>query len=199
MVPFPTCLATKNPKKAEEWQRIALQLAGGQAPTFTVLGKKPKLLELQGDPILIAVHKAVDAAAFLGQRLLIEDISYGFDALGGFPGPLYGPVSDAIGVEGVLKLIEGNVNRGVKVTMTIAFPSEDGQVCVVYHELHGSAPMECQGSKDFGWDCIFIPDGYSQTFAQMPPADKDALMRGHAIGKLLKNEWQTYPRDWRGE
>ena len=41
-----------------------------------------------------------------------------------------------------------------------------------------------KGSKDFQWDCVFIPDGYSQTFAEMGDRKNSISMRKIAFDKF---------------
>jgi XTP/dITP diphosphohydrolase len=37
------------------------------------------------------------------------------------------------------------------------------------------------GSKDFQWDCVFVPNGYSETFAQMGDRKNEISMRRKAL------------------
>jgi XTP/dITP diphosphohydrolase len=46
----------------------------------------------------------------------------------------------------------------------------------------GTIAPEPRGSAGFGYDPVFIPDGYDRTFAELPPGEKDALShRGRAL------------------
>ncbi|MFB9241332.1 non-canonical purine NTP pyrophosphatase [Massilia antarctica] len=43
--------------------------------------------------------------------------------------------------------------------------------------IDGSVPRNPAGPSDFQWDCVFIPDGYTQTFAEMGAAKDEISMR----------------------
>ncbi len=57
-----------------------------------------------------------------------------------------------------------------------------------YHQFYGqnvgSIAHEIRGSNGFGFDVIFIPNGYTETFAQMSPEEKNKISRR---AKALKN------------
>ena len=51
--------------------------------------------------------------------------------------------------------------------------------------MDGQLVFPGRGDRGFGYDPIFIPDGYSLTFGEMDPAEKDALShRARAFEKL---------------
>ena len=56
---------------------------------------------------------------------------------------------------------------------------------VVQGEVHGTLTFPPRGDRGFGYDPIFIPNGYDQTFGEMEPAAKDAMShRAVAFEKL---------------
>jgi XTP/dITP diphosphohydrolase len=57
---------------------------------------------------------------------------------------------------------------------------------VVRGEWSGTIAREPRGDGGFGYDPVFIPDGYDRTAAELSPADKDAIShRGRALGLLV--------------
>jgi XTP/dITP diphosphohydrolase len=51
--------------------------------------------------------------------------------------------------------------------------------------LEGSLATAPRGTNGFGYDPIFVPDGYEITTAEMDPADKDKIShRGRALRHL---------------
>jgi XTP/dITP diphosphohydrolase len=53
-------------------------------------------------------------------------------------------------------------------------------------EVHGKISSEPRGSRDFQWDCIFIPDGEKLTFAEMGEKKNDISMRRRALEKFAE-------------
>lgn len=192
---FPLKLATTNIRKAEEWNAILRALVRNGAPQVSVLHDKVQMVELQSmDPVEVAVTKALSACQYFQSPLLVEDVSYGFDALGGFPGPLYAYAERALGLDGILRMIEGDKSRKVTVTQTIAFAdSGRSDVYVVKHVVTGKAPMMKRGSNGFGFDPIFCPGNLNVTYAEMGAEQKNATsMRRLAIEKLLEGDWEKH-------
>ncbi|HVW66293.1 MAG TPA: non-canonical purine NTP pyrophosphatase [Candidatus Peribacteraceae bacterium] len=204
-------MATTNEGKAREWNEISRALASGAAPQFTCVEEKSPLLEIQDiDPVQVALVKAWHAAKVYKKPVLIEDVSFGIDALGGFPGALYAPVEKGFKPKGILDMALQGCNLQVAstedsvillrnppratVTEVIAFLNNDGTtVSVVKVEVHGSMPPTPRGTGGFGFDPIFIPDGPNLTYAEMSPEQKNACsMRFMAIRKLLAGDSETH-------
>jgi XTP/dITP diphosphohydrolase len=63
----------------------------------------------------------------------------------------------------------------------------DGEEHVVEGVLRGSLTTEPRGKNGFGYDPIFVPEGYTQTTAEMSPEEKNAIShRGVAFRALAK-------------
>jgi len=53
--------------------------------------------------------------------------------------------------------------------------------------VNGSITTEKRGNSGFGYDPIFMPDGYNKTFGEMPEKDKNKIShRANAFAKLMK-------------
>jgi XTP/dITP diphosphohydrolase len=188
----PLTLETTNAGKQREWNEIIAALRGKGAPQIEIVASKIPLVEIQSlDPVEVAVTKALSAYKKRRDPVLVEDVSFGFDQLKGFPGPLYAPTEKALGLGGILKLADQTNDRRATVKMTIAF-GEIGfcNVYLVEATLHGVVPREARGTNGFGFDPIFQPDGYNKTLAEMTAEEKNAMsMRRVAIEKLLNQDW----------
>jgi XTP/dITP diphosphohydrolase len=68
--------------------------------------------------------------------------------------------------------------------LCLAWP--DGHDEVVEAKVTGTLVREPSGSHGFGYDPIFVPDGYDQTFGQMEPTQKNALSHRTRAFTLLK-------------
>jgi XTP/dITP diphosphohydrolase len=51
---------------------------------------------------------------------------------------------------------------------------------------NGSLSLEPRGTNGFGWDAIFIPEGYTRTFGEMTAAEKDARSHRRKAWELLR-------------
>jgi XTP/dITP diphosphohydrolase len=85
----------------------------------------------------------------------------------------------------VLKKLEGNNNRRARFKTVISL-MQDGQNHIFEGTIEGTINTELSGSKGFGYDPIFQPDGYEITFAEMDMAEKNKIShRAIALGKMM--------------
>ncbi len=67
--------------------------------------------------------------------------------------------------------------------LAVAWP--DGPCVVVEGRIEGTLSFPMRGTKGFGYDPIFVPEGHTLTFGEMEPAAKDAIShRSRAFAKL---------------
>jgi len=144
-------------------------------------------VEIQADdPELIAEYslKVLD----VDMPILIEDAGLYIDKYYGFPGPYSSYALRTIDNEGILKLMEGETERGARYLSAVAF--RDGDTSVTFTgEVVGRIAMEMRGTNGFGYDPIFTPDeGDGRTFGEMSAAEKARIShRARAFRKL--GEW----------
>ena len=69
-------------------------------------------------------------------------------------------------------------------TLCLAWP--DGHDEIFRGDAPGHLVWPLRGDLGFGFDPMFVPDGYEQTFAEMPAADKHAISHRAAAFKLLQ-------------
>ncbi len=74
----------------------------------------------------------------------------------------------------VLQRMKGKVNRKARFRTVIALV-ENGILSVYNGEIKGIIISEKRGDKGFGYDPIFIPDGYHSTFAEMTLEEKNRI------------------------
>jgi len=182
--------ATHNPGKAKE---LAALLDG----RFEVLAAGalglPEPDETETTFVGNALLKARHAADLSGQIALADDSGLSVAALDGAPG-IYsarwaGPGKDfALAMDKVAERIEetGSEDRSAWFTcaLAVAWPN-GGPAVVVQGEVHGTLTFPPRGDRGFGYDPIFVPAGFDQTFGEMEPAAKDAMShRAVAFAKL---------------
>jgi inosine triphosphate pyrophosphatase len=142
-----------------------------------------ELPEIQGlDPHKILAAKLLEARKHYGNEYIVEDTSLYFDGMNGLPGPLIKWFVEALGLEGLATLAAGYTGKAVAKTL-IGYADERGAVEFFEGEMHGTiVPPRGEG---YGWDAIFVPDGYDKTLAELGVEEKNALsMRAKAAQKL---------------
>jgi non-canonical purine NTP pyrophosphatase (RdgB/HAM1 family) len=168
---------TGNPNKVREASEI-LEL------TFESV-KVDGLLEIQSPDIDTVVrHKAEQAYSILECPVMVEDSGLVFHAWNGLPGALVKWFEEMVSCDGMLKMLEGFNDRGA--TAICCFALYDGkEIKVAQGEVSGTLSNTIRGSNGFGWDVIFIPEGYEQTYGEMRAKEKNAIShRKIALDKL---------------
>jgi len=132
-------------------------------------------VEVQHDDVAVVAEKAAEfLCARYGDYVVVEDTGLYIDALGGFPGPYAEYVYRTIGLAGVLKLLEGVVNRAAVFKCAAAI-CVGGGVKVFIGETRGRIAHTPRGTGGFGYDPIFIPEGEERTYAELGAEVKNAI------------------------
>lgn len=189
-------VASRNPKKAAELMRILEGLPFDVTP----LSEYPDMPETEETGATFAENarlKAVAAARFTGELALADDSGLEVDALGGAPGVfsaryagVEGPGKDAANNALLLERLAAvpPERRTARFVCAVAVADPQGVLWEGEGVVHGRIAAEPRGGPDaFGYDPLFVPDGYDRTFAEMAPAEKDALShRGRALALARK-------------
>lgn len=175
----PLIFVSSNPNKAIEVERIL------RVPLLRVSLTLP---EIQAATVEEVTRYKLEVARTKGySRLVVEDVSLGFTELGNFPGPY------------VKWLLESAGGRGLgAISYSLREPRALAQCCVGYWdgaethifvgEVSGQILVQPRGEQNFGWDAWFLPDGAEKTFAEMSPAEKDAVShRARAYHQLAQH------------
>lgn len=118
-----------------------------------------------------------------------DDTGLEVDALNGAPGVYSARYAGEDGnaennINKLLGEMEGQSNRKARFVTAIALIL-NGKEYLFEGEVRGIISPERRGEKGFGYDPVFIPDGYSQSFAEMDPAEKNSIShRGRALEKM---------------
>jgi len=182
-------LATHNPGKAPE---IAALLDGRfEIVTAGRLGL-PEPDETESTFVGNALLKARHAADRSGLPALADDSGLSVKALDGAPGIFSarwaGPSKDFVAaMQNVESRLEetGSDDRAAWFTSALAVAWPNGPAVVVEGRVDGTLVFPGRGTRGFGYDPIFLPEGESLTFGEMEPAAKDAMShRARAFAKL---------------
>jgi len=120
----------------------------------------------------VAAHKAKQAYEVVKRPVFVEDVSLGFEALGGLPGPFVKFFLTAEnGLEGLCRMLDGFESRRAYGECVFAY--YDGEQLEVFRGgIEGLIPQHPKGKNGFGWDPIFCPDGYDgRTRAELSEAE----------------------------
>jgi XTP/dITP diphosphohydrolase len=189
-------LATLNPHKVTELSRILDGDGGpGAGVSLTSLAEfpcAPDVAETGATFADNALLKARAIAAFTGLPAVADDSGICADALNGMPGVLSARWSGRHGDDQAnLDLLLAQLadipdeRRGAEFRCAAALVQPGGAEQVTEGVLRGRLIRARRGTGGFGYDPIFIPDGGTQTTAELSPADKDAIShRGRAFRAL---------------
>jgi XTP/dITP diphosphohydrolase len=185
-------LASRNAKKLAEMQRIVVPLL----PDLEVIGldavppydEVPETGATFADNALI---KAREGLKHTGLPTVADDSGLTVDALNGMPGVLSARWCGRHGDdEANLQLLLGQLadtpdeRLGASFVCAVAFVDGEREL-VVGGRVQGHLIREKRGTNGFGYDPIFVPDGYEVTSAELPSEEKDAIShRGRALREL---------------
>lgn len=135
-----------------------------------------------------ALLKAKTIFEKTNKNIFADDSGLVIDALDGAPGVYSaryaGTGKDADNVAKALKELEGKTNRKAYF-ISIFCLILNGKEYFFEGKVNGTISTEIRGEDGFGYDPIFIPDGYSKSFAQMTAEEKNNIShRGLAVKKL---------------
>jgi XTP/dITP diphosphohydrolase len=184
-------IATRNRKKIEELLRIMADLP----VSLRSLDDFPRCPEVEEDAGTFegnALKKARAVAAHAGLPAMSDDSGLVVDALGGSPG-VYSAryagdgAGDQENLEKLLRELRGvpREKRTGRFVCSIALAYPDGSAETFAGTVEGMIGEVARGRQGFGYDPVFFPEGHGRTFAEMSPAEKDAMShRGRALAKL---------------
>ncbi len=144
-------------------------------------------IEIQSNDLEeIAVYSAIENYKTLRKPLMVEDAGLFVEALNGFPGPYSSYVYKTIGVNGILKLLEGVSDRRAYFMSVVAIIAEPFFI-VEKGIVKGEISFTPRGTGGFGFDPIFIPKGSMKTFAEMDISEKNKYShRAQAVSKAFE-------------
>ena len=141
-----------------------------------------------------AVKKAVELARATGLWALADDSGLEVAALGNAPGVYSAryagePCNHASNNAKLLRELSGKADRSARFRCVAALSDPSGRVETVSGACPGRIIEKLRGAQGFGYDPLFVPDGFDRTFAEMGSEQKNRLShRGRAM-TLAKERW----------
>ena len=180
-------IMTNNAHKIKEIKEI-LDLDGLKIVSYRDVFKDP--IDVVEDGVTFeenAIKKVTALPHVPGGIILSEDSGIEVDHLNGAPGIYSARYAgeNATCQEMCRKLLKdcyGAGNRDAQYQAVIAIRFPDGNIETVSGIVRGYLTHEMSGEEGFGYDTIFVPEGYDITFADMPASKKNKLShRYHAL------------------
>ena len=197
-------IATRNPHKLKEISTIFKlpNLDVGSALDYPDI---PDVVEDGATLEENAVKKAVMLAVATGSWALADDTGLEVGALEGAPG-VYSAryagedVSYSDNNAKLLSELENHADRGARFRTVVALSSPSGRAQYVEGVCPGVIGRALSGEKGFGYDPLFIPDGFEATYAEMTADEKNRIShRGRALQKAIE-KWGEFlasgPATW---
>jgi XTP/dITP diphosphohydrolase len=187
--PASLLLSTRNAHKLREFNRML----AAAAITVDPLPDEVTLPPEDGDTFADnALPKARAAAAATGRVAIADDSGIEAAALDGRPGVRSARFAGehATDAENLAKLMrEAPVGSGLRYVCALAYVDPaDGSEQVFFGYCTGTLAPETRGTRGFGYDPAFLPDGDwgGRTMAELSDAEKDGIShRAEAIRRLL--------------
>ena len=176
-------VATHNAHKLRE--------IGQLFPAFEIVADDPEGVEENAPDFVGNARIKVNAIAprHPGEWCMADDSGLEVEALGGAPGvrsaryagePSNTPANNAL----LLRNLSGVENRRANFTCAVALVDPDGCEHTAVGRCFGRIAERPSGAAGFGYDPLFVPDGYDKSFAELLPAEKNAIShRGRALAK----------------
>jgi XTP/dITP diphosphohydrolase len=181
--------ATQNPNKvAEVMQLAAREVVVKDLSSLPISEEIPETGKTIAENSLQKARYVFDKYQV---QVFADDTGLEVDALNGEPGVYSaryaGPDKDSeANMQLVLEKLEGQKDRSARFVTVISYIDQEGKVYQFEGEVQGQITMAKKGERGFGYDPIFLPDGYEHTFAEMPLEQKNKIShRALALKKFM--------------
>ncbi len=183
-------IASHNPGKVREMRAILAPFK-----LKLVAAEEMELEEPTEDGDTFAANakiKAASASRSTGLTAIADDSGLVVPALNGSPG-IYsarwaGPEKDYAKAINLIKTRLGNLSTKAHFTCALTVAPPSGTCHTFIGHVFGRLTFPARGTKGFGYDPIFTPDGYSETFGEMDQNTKHAISHRSQAFKQLREE-----------
>lgn len=152
---------------------------------FKIVNKSLDLDEVQGSIDEVTIQKASSAAKILKGPVLVEDTCLGFTAYNNLPGPYIKWFVKEVGLDGLNKMLSAFDDKSASAICTFGYCEGPGKEVKLFQGITKGKIVPSRGPTHFGWDSIFEPDGFSETYAELDKTTKNSIShRFKALSKL---------------
>ena len=186
-------VATMNAGKLREYEPLLAEVPELELETMASLPEPVDVVEDRDTFVGNALKKATEIARVAGIACLADDSGLEVDVLGGRPG-VYSAryagegATDAENNAKLLDELSGAADdmRTARFRCVIVIVDGNGrELATAEGACEGHIGREPKGTHGFGYDPLFVPDGYTQTMAELGPETKNEIShRAKAAAKL---------------
>ncbi|MRS19850.1 non-canonical purine NTP pyrophosphatase [Enterobacteriaceae bacterium RIT692] len=152
--------------------------------SIDVVSANIKIEEIQSKNTLNLVRdKLLKAFEQIGRPVFVEHTGLYIKSLNELPGGLTQIFWDDLEAEGFISLLSFYHDK-TAIAKTVIGYCDGKKIHFFEGEVEGRISNEPLGNRDFQWDCIFIPNGFDETFAEMGDKKNEISMRKLALDKL---------------
>ncbi len=138
------------------------------------------------DPEVIIKSKLEEAFKHHSGEFMVEDTSLYFEEMNGLPGPLIKWFLKALDHDGLANLAAKLGNAKATAKTIIGYAKDKDNIQFFEGAVEGQI-VSPRGEARFGWDPVFLPDGYDKTYAEMSPEEKNSMSHRHkAVTKFAE-------------
>ncbi|ATD66564.1 non-canonical purine NTP pyrophosphatase [Luteimonas chenhongjianii] len=167
-----------NEHKIKEVQRILGPVGVDIVPVSR------KIAELQTQDVEALVRdKLIKAFQEIGRPLFVEHTGLYLRGLNDLPAGLTQIFWDRLEAGRFTDLVAALADDKI-IAKTVIGYCDGRQVHLFEGAIEGTVPRVRAGPEDFQWDCVFIPDGHTRTFAEMGIEKDDVSMRRLALDRF---------------
>ncbi|MFA9471445.1 MAG: RdgB/HAM1 family non-canonical purine NTP pyrophosphatase [Deltaproteobacteria bacterium] len=187
-------IATMNTGKLLEYERLLAEVPGLELETMAALPEAIDVVEDRDTFRGNALKKAMEIATVAGMPCLADDSGLEVDALRGRPGVYSARYAGegSTDAENNAKLLDelsgiADDERTARFQCAIVIVDQSGrELAIAEGACEGRIGSEPRGSHGFGYDPLFVPEGYTQTMGELGPETKNEIShRAKAAAKLV--------------
>lgn len=172
--------------------KIAEVTAMLNSKKLTVKPVSKKISEIQSqDMEEIVADKVLKAFEEIGRPLIVEQTGLLLHDLGGLPGGLTQIFWDSLQADKFSAYFASSTIVNATAKTVVGF-CDGRKIHIFSGEIDGTIVNPPRGDRSFQWDCVFQPEGFNETFAEMGDRKNDLSMRKKALEKLKVYLEETY-------
>lgn len=151
---------------------------------ITIRQASQKINEIQSqDMNEIVKDKVIKAFTMIRRPVVVEQTGLLIKEFGNLPGGLTQIFWDSLEADRFSQIFSSIGTAEVTAKTVLAF-CDGKRVYIFEGTCEGHIVSPPRGNRDFQWDCVFEPDGYKETFAEMGEKKNEISMRKEALEKL---------------